>query len=73
MKSRNKKENPIENWFWLLLSGAGGILFSFGLLDVIQYLGWSPFVAVIIGAVITLVAIFMRKFRTETSVALKKK
>lgn len=72
-RRKNNKESPIENWFWLLLSGSGGVLFAFGLLDLIKDIGWSPLVAVLTGASITLFAIMMKKFRTETSVAMKKR
>ncbi len=70
---KNISKNSTEKWFWLMLSGAGGVLFSFGLLDVIKDLGWSPFVAVFLGAGITFFAIFMKKFSTPHYVATKRK
>jgi uncharacterized membrane protein len=69
--ARKKRESTFENWFWLLVSGAGGVLFAFGLLDVFNSYGASPWWAVGLGAVITFVSLILRKYRTETSVALK--
>ena len=68
-----KKENPIEKWFWLALSVSGGVLFSFGLLNWFEELGYSSSVAVMVGGGVMLFAIVMGKFRTETSVAMKKR
>lgn len=73
MARKNKNGSAVELTFWLLLSVAGGVLFSFGLLNYFESIGWSPLVAVISGAFLTLFAILMGKYKTETSVALKKK
>jgi len=71
--AKRKKEKPIERILWLLVSVAGGVLFSFGLLGYIESKGWSPMVSVISGIILVSVALLLGKFRTETSVAQKTK
>lgn len=57
--------------FWLMWSMLGGILFSFGFLSFINESGKS--LPIVIGAVMIIVAIFLGKFKTETSVAMGRK
>lgn len=71
MVKRSTKK--VFSGIWLLLSVAGGVLFSFGSLKVIEEIGWSPWVAVGLGAAITLGTIYSGRFTTETAFALKKK
>lgn len=70
---KKKKERPIEGAFWLLVSVAGGIAFSFGIVNYVEFRGWNPVYLVIGGAVITIFSIILGKYRTETSFAIKKK
>lgn len=72
-RKKASKKNPIEGWGWLLISSAGTILFGFGLIEVAKYYNINPLWTVSIGAVITLVAVLMKKFTTETVFASKKK
>lgn len=65
--------NLLDDGLWLLLSVAGGVLFSFGLLNWFEDLALPAFVPVIVGAVITFALIVLRKYTTETAFAMKKK
>lgn len=71
--ARKRKETWFERWGWLMFSSAGIIMFGFGILQTSEYYHWNPLWVTSIGAIITAIAIYLKKFRTETSVALKKR
>jgi len=75
-RKNNKKKSlwsALRLTVWLSFSVAGGVLFAFGLNDWFKDKTIENFIPVIIGFVITFVTIYLGQFRTETSVALKKK
>ena len=72
-KNYSKLKNASIITFWLLFSGAGMVLFAFGLKDWFEIKTWANSIPVITGAVMTFCAIILNQFRTETSVAMKKK
>jgi hypothetical protein len=62
----------VLNAIFLMISVAGGVLFSFGLNDWIGET-WSPMYSVIIGASVTILAIILGFYTTETAFAMKKR
>lgn len=75
MKKNKKRKFWPAFWItlWLLFSAAGTVLFAFGLNDWFKARTFDNFYPVIIGAVIVFVAIYLGQFRTETSVAMRRK
>lgn len=69
-KSKTKKSKMIVS-FWLLWSMSGSILFSFGLLALLNDNG--SIIPVFIGAVMIFFAILLGTFTTETALAMKKR
>ncbi len=72
-KRSGKKQTWFQTWGWLLISASGTILFGFGLLEVSKYYNLNPLWITLAGAVITGIAIYMKKFTTETAVATKRR
>lgn len=73
--AKNKKKISKSLWItiWLSFSVAGGVLFAFGLNDWFKDKTFQNFIPVIVGFVITFIMIYLGQFRTETSVAMRRR
>ena len=71
-KKRSKAEKQrIKTFVWLLISFSGMFLFTFGLKDLFDAWNWTNLGKVGTGAFMVFVAIWLRQFRTDNSVAIK--